>query len=224
MLPCKVRTSPTLHEVGSKFVQSWAEVCTMSVRSWFEWSSPELTMKQPRTLYEVAPNFIRSSPELCMKFSSVVCVETETYFQHLPYLHYLYYNMNTQHLWKYNLSVLSRSAIRASLVLQKLSTHGMVHVTSNFTISADSPCGFSADHLRNCQGISAKLLQDFRGVVKGFLRKRQRVSAESSKSICGIVKGYMRICLRASAQSESSKASAESREWYPQNHCTVFLE
>ena len=36
MLPCEVRTLQTSHEVGSKFIRSWAEVCTKLARSLFK--------------------------------------------------------------------------------------------------------------------------------------------------------------------------------------------
>ena len=63
-----------------------------------------------------------------------------------------------------------------------------VHFTRNFTISADLPGGFSADHLRNPHTFAAECP-----------RKRQRVSAESSKGIRGILTEYPRNRQRVSA-------------------------
>ena len=111
MLPCKVCTSQTSHEVGSKFVQSWAEVCTKLARSLFEVGPKlhEVRSKLARTLYEVdshvpthsnevVPNFERSSPELCTKFSSEVRFEMETYFPRLPY-HFHTLHSTTMHTY-----------------------------------------------------------------------------------------------------------------------------
>ena len=51
MFPCKVRTSRTSNEVGSKFVRSWLEVRS----SW-----AEVPSKFVRSGLEVGPKFVRS--------------------------------------------------------------------------------------------------------------------------------------------------------------------
>ena len=55
------------------------------------------------------------------------------------------------------------------------------------------------------------IVEDIRGIMKGYPQNRRRVSVELLKGFRGIVNLlYLRICRRASAQSESSKASMES--------------
>ena len=61
MLPCEVRTSQTLHKVGSKFFEFGPKFA----QSW--------------------PKIVRRWPKPRMKFSTKLCVEMETYFPHLPY-------------------------------------------------------------------------------------------------------------------------------------------
>ena len=63
--------------------------------------------------------------------------------------------------------------LKSSLSMQAQSF--TVHVTGNLTISADSPRGFSADHLQNPRRFSAEFLKDFCGSIKGYPLNRQKL-------------------------------------------------